>query len=177
MRKLMFAMTLCAPVVALAAPTTYPVPQGPVSVTYVPGIGRVIHVQGFPSSAPDAPMCNTVDIGSDGFLTCDNTGYAIPDLKPADKDRVYKVNDLVRHESYCVSGHTLDRADDVDFADVETYLSMHPANGGCREQLNGGDLAATRGGLTTLTHGAITRRRPLRSTRGGRRALVKRGAP
>jgi hypothetical protein len=39
MRNLMIALSLCAPVVALAAPTTYPLPQGPASVTYVPGIG------------------------------------------------------------------------------------------------------------------------------------------
>jgi hypothetical protein len=76
-------------------------------------------------------MCSTVDIGSDGSLTCDNTGDAIPELKPVDKERIYRVNDLVRHESYCVSGHTLDTAEDVDFADVETYLSMNPASGGC----------------------------------------------
>jgi hypothetical protein len=92
MRNLMIALSLCAPVVAIAAPTSYTVPIGPVSVTYVPGIGRVIHIQGFPSSAPDAPTCYTVDIGSDGFLTCDSTGYAISDLKPADEDRVYRVN-------------------------------------------------------------------------------------
>jgi hypothetical protein len=78
MRNLMIALSLSVPVIALAAPTTDPVLKGSVSVTHVPGIGRLIPVQGFPSSAPDAPMCNTIDIGSVGFLTCDNTGMRSP---------------------------------------------------------------------------------------------------